>query len=63
MNPEMILIVDYLDNMDAINSELSKSKVWNSLQAVKGGTISLRFAENTPLLQGGGESTFFGCQK
>ncbi|MCM3746594.1 AraC family transcriptional regulator [Paenibacillus pasadenensis] len=39
MNPEMIFIVDYLDSMDAINSELSKSKVWNSLQAVKDGNV------------------------
>ncbi|MFF2889994.1 helix-turn-helix domain-containing protein [Paenibacillus sp. NPDC057967] len=35
LNPDIIFLVDYLDNMDTHFAELGKSKVWNSINAVK----------------------------
>ncbi len=35
LDPDYIFLVDYLDNVDTTLAELNKSKVWNSLKAVK----------------------------
>lgn len=35
LDPDYIFLVDYLDNMDTTLAELNKSKVWQSLKAVK----------------------------
>ncbi|MGN7471453.1 AraC family transcriptional regulator [Brevibacillus sp. SAFN-007a] len=39
LDPDYIFLVDYLDNMDTTLAELNKSKVWQSLKAVKANQV------------------------
>jgi len=39
LDPDIIFVVDYLDGVEERLAELSKSKVWNSLSAVKKGQV------------------------